>query len=1070
MRKIKELVKSIDQKVSLDIRDLRSEVIVRPNIIWDSFISKNINFGEYVFDNQKLNKFSFGRKETKNNLGTSILQGSLINNIYKSRGSTSTSTSISFKENEIRADFLCFIMSLFIDYNDTKHYKIDTITNDLDFLFDDFIGDIEDVEVKNYFNLLKDAPCFDFFFQNLNYIVDLRYKENLISQGMLSKDQINIHNNIKEASLTKGFISLEYQIFLKSVFCIKNQKGLDKLVDYYTIDIITNTITIGNIAYDKLQYKQVSIFKDQIHRAGLKHDKVVSTGSIQIDKSYIELMSIYDKKKMKNNNVNRDSNVNLIINNKLKQVSSTKKNKENMSINKDYISKTNETMTNNTIVLHDNKINKQMENNLYEYFKSLIKAENEDLIFSFFGRKVGSNSTKEGYSNDIFNSKSKFPLSSIKHLTSPNQSQSSHESNKKLNMIGSILKSKDDNQSDWKVISSKNIYIHNHDLYFSKYIMKSKPIVEYHILFSYNTIQTASICDNCKKPNTIWDVRKEIYFEKDFKSICKFCNKPFLPYFCLIESKSSEEFVNKDWSVLYETVSKAGFRESISITPPDYIENKPKKKRYKYLPIEFICKAIRNEGAEFEYNNDNISIMKRQQYPIFQNVICLFNEYKIRCKIEEKEDSQQKTTDEGQFSFKISSLQCTSLLSYVNMINSYKTEGLSIGNNDKSTVGTGNIRLINNIMKSFNSQCRQVKKRRSIIEKEKEKEGVFKKNSVTSDKIQTYKNVNPTIILKVDYNTITSKYKYDQFEKEVLSIPNDHKKKIYGLLGEATITAKKNQTYNSNSNANSNGNNLNIDIKKSKSVSNLKQKQYSKQYIEESFSYNHYAIDEKHLNFSIIAVNNNCMKEMKDIPYETLLKNKEMKKKEFDLFKKNEKMNSLTGSIQDFVNVINEKGRRTRNSFLKINPKGNINKRYSNHLNLSSCLSINKDGNLYNKHSLTRVQPQNSFEERLFHEFDNRKTRTKADFTKTANRLYLKSKSFAYNSQISSRPFKEKTENRELNSYFLYKINNIVFNKQSSRRIDDYRVVDLFNSKRKKFEFENQNENEVKSIDNSELD
>ena len=58
--------------------------------------------------------------------------------------------------------------------------------------------------------------------------------------------------------------------------------------------------------------------------------------------------------------------------------------------------------------------------------------------------------------------------------------------------------------------------------------------------FGINIIQSISICDYCKKPNDIWDLRENLeYNKKKNLSVtkCKFCSQFFIPFFIFMKNK-----------------------------------------------------------------------------------------------------------------------------------------------------------------------------------------------------------------------------------------------------------------------------------------------------------------------------------------------------------------------------------------------------------------------------------------------------------------------------------------------------------------------------------------------------
>lgn len=1026
IKMVEHLITSLDDLLKKhDLSDIRfkmnSFIFDRTNsnnYIWDNFINKNVNYGDIIENSIPKNKLvlGFNKKETKSfKSGTS--------------GNTTVYKFYELSENLIKSEFLFFIMSLFSYYNEEKHYEYDKDTHNVYFKLDEFLEDTKDGESNRFIRAIGDNEGFDLFLQNINYVVDKKYKETLVDLGIIRKNEVIENSSIKVESIISSFEFIEYPVFLQGLNIINNihafqatshrnnnnflnnnsnnnsniennvnlnkgvispkpsnnainpnlsvtpgsksmnntsNKGgyinnnnyvkektyspkhilkhadtvqfnsiikqLEKLLDIYSFDIITNTITIGNIPYEKLPYSQSSIFNDKLHLQSLKHTRPLPYNKftfkheiINFDYNYIErvnaancyinyfeiIENIYEKpvreiilaysdrnkengnnhntktnfkhsnsntsnqiKKsnfinnhnknyihntsvnhevnnskniidnnntLKENNLqdlneesnsstqtivkfkskdkdiqasnkslihnkkiifttsNRESNnnVNLIPNNNSKSnITSKSKNKSKRSVKKTHIkkasqvsqysnimitkkpiSKKNTVFSNLNNFLSKTKIelnspfrvseqelnseisrhvgsssgnNRKLQSKIFELLKNYLKEDTKDVVFNFFGVKNSNTNNQDSYLTKNFNYwDKKFLLSNKKSMhrigASDNNSDSSKSSiskrkNKKKNYTEEVKYTNNGLNlnviSDVKMIKkekpSKEEYIEYYDNYINKYIQQSDPVMEYHINYSINIIQTAAFCDSvsCKKPNTIWDVRKEINFDKEVKTICKFCGKSFTPMFVVSEYKNEEDplslhrniynFVDKNsklsknlsllnrsndsinnnivnMGTIKENNNSADFKGNMNnyMTNNAYnrfnsnnfnnntnsnitnnvisnsnnnisnnkdltlnnfkqastinnnyklnLNNNPflninlskghRLNKVKYLPIDYICGAVFIDSTEGDLRSENVSVLKRQQQPVFLNVLNLFFENKIRMKI-----------------------------------------------------------------------------------------------------------------------------------------------------------------------------------------------------------------------------------------------------------------------------------------------------------------------------------------------------------------------------------------------------------------------------------------------------
>lgn len=1002
-KRIDELVKVLSQKIPDEIRELRQELYSEPGYIWDNFSSKSLNYGD-CFENAKSNykMVSLLKNNTKlvstpstNNVQAAQNQFGIGSKLFKAGQSSQQ-----FKESEIRSEFLSFIFYLFQDYSDTKHYKEDPETNDLDFVFEDFLADCKDDEVRNYLTLFSDSPCFDFFYQNLSHIVDLRHKNTLVEKGVISSEDVMINRNIKKASLKPGFENLDYQIFLKCIYSLKYNKPLDKIVDYYTTEIIVNTLSIGNLNYELLPYKQVSIFKDFLHSTSIKHSTAVSWDSIIFDKKIIDAGNEdndHDKRKAKSKGKIQTGNLS----------KPAKRDKSDMNM-----SKHNETLESKTL--------RNRQNKLFDSFKSILKSDGKDIILKFFSKKLTTTSI------DFFSSTTKKFMGRTLIKSSPNHSNSEMSDNTKKQRKTMIPKPKDEVVEMKIATRTKQQYIEIYDKHFFTQSLKSKPIIEYHIAYSFNVLQTVSFCENssCKRPSTIWDIRRDCILDKDCKYTCKYCSKPSSASFIVLEQRSGDEFVSREWSILCEDSLK--FSRDFSTNA---LDNKPKMKKFKYIPIEYLVYDTKDD------NSSHINYDNKRQFEMMINILNLFYEYKIRCTLEDQ--------------FKPSEVRCQSLISYYNAILSGEdtTRRRVINEHRKSKILASEIDVFstdslkgqqNNAIKQLNN----ILKETDIKYKTKSK-SMKKLRQTTSQRtpVVAYTEVKPKMVVKLNLDSLVEPFKYSRLLKDLKRIPTNHKEVLKMKLGEFIDTPDKD-------------------------------KRQSSSHKKETSRYLHTAIDEKYNNFEIIAINS----ENSELP-NTMLRSQS--NKSFDLYSKLDsdcsRVKNWKISLQDYLMNVESKGRQYKKSLnmLKQNKSkekvsqgestviyrtkaskrlvtGESLKRTSSILNTKGTEALSKNFKI-----------ENSFEQRVFDQLDGRKskqinTNPSAFFT-------------TYRSS-STNPFNPKKEMREITP-FLSELGKIMYNKYNSRKITDYRVVKAYEkiSKRQQTlldenkieDFDMENDNEV---------
>ena len=304
---------------------------------------------------------------------------------------------------KIRSIFFNFILELFENYDEKKYYSIDLENYHKNFLIDKFIEESNE-DIKPFLNYLKEQPTFDIFIQNLNHIVDQKYKINIQKNFNMNNYNININPALNEKSLIHNF-EFTYNIFIK---CLELKKENNLNFENYFLLNINHCISVENpkLYTENFSYFQKNIFEDKINEKYILNQPTNihnNTKNLNLEYFNINLNKINDNINMFNNieNINNSENIDYDENNNLNNKNSYLKIinifKEeilknykffnlffqidsNKEIN--YYLKTKEINYENNLNLNDNKNNNIISKNKYlknleDLYKTLNYNNNE---------------------------------------------------------------------------------------------------------------------------------------------------------------------------------------------------------------------------------------------------------------------------------------------------------------------------------------------------------------------------------------------------------------------------------------------------------------------------------------------------------------------------------------------------------------------------------------------------------------------------------------------------------------------------------------------------------------------
>ena len=381
----------------------------------------------------------------------------------------------------IRGLFFNFMLDFFENYDEKKHYILsDEESQNKTFDFEKFIED-SSKDIQPFLKYLRDQPIFDVFIQNINHIVDQKHKIEIKKISFKHQNlQIKINPEIREKSLIKEFESI-YKIFITGLERKKNGKSLE----YLFKNNIYHSISIKSPPLEILNYNQNNIFIDPLDENAIKNEKL-NLNDYKIEFNLLDL-NLDNQKGLITNIFNREYNE-IIKNNSLKK-------NEPIKINEIINRISSETFSDkkyDPIIYEFNEMIKKYEKQLIGFYK--FNCEPEELLNykKYLKFNYQSNQQKE---------------------ISINQNKKEYLSN--LNSILNLINSQKNR------ISEKSEFLCN---------------------FGINIIQSISICDYCKKPNDIWDLRENLEYKKNLSvTKCKFCSQFFIPYFYIYEEQNSNK-------------------------------------------------------------------------------------------------------------------------------------------------------------------------------------------------------------------------------------------------------------------------------------------------------------------------------------------------------------------------------------------------------------------------------------------------------------------------------------------------------------------------------------------------
>ena len=300
---------------------------------------------------------------------------------------------------KIRSIFFNFILELFENYDENKYYSIDLENYHKNFLLDKFIEESKE-DIKPFLRYLKEQPTFDIFIQNLNHIVDQKYKNNILKNNNENiNNNININPSLNEKSLINNFEYI-YEIFNKCLELKKNNNL--NFESYFTLNI-NHCISVQNpkLYTENFNYLQNNIFEDKINEKYiLNHLSNIHNNSKNLNFVYFDInlkkindnINIFNNIENINNSENFDLEENVNLNDKnlyLKIINIFKEEilknykifnlfyqiESNKEIN--YYLKTKEINYENSHKLNDNKNNNILSKNKYlKNFENLYKILN----------------------------------------------------------------------------------------------------------------------------------------------------------------------------------------------------------------------------------------------------------------------------------------------------------------------------------------------------------------------------------------------------------------------------------------------------------------------------------------------------------------------------------------------------------------------------------------------------------------------------------------------------------------------------------------------------------------------
>jgi hypothetical protein len=494
-------------------------------------------------------------------------------------------------------------------------------------------------------------------------------------------------------------------------------------------------------------------------------------------------------------------------------------------------------------VLNNSELVKMYFGFILSKLRSLINKKNEAILTSTVTatnnpNNILTNTTE--YFNPLTRERENSILTTNNHLLTQNNLTSLNALNAtnattSLNLLKNLKNFK---REAFYNLTEKEDYIKNFNSFYETYIKdKTNPMVEFHISFGVNFLTTISICDICKRPNTIWDIRKEIIFSKgkrESKTRCKFCENFFVPFFYILEEVNDSEEddggkgnynnINKrkSFNVIKNSNQNqiqnrsfdenkeethinvvndfnSNFEKNENLNFVDKTKNK-KLRKIEYMSFEHIMTSYYDwdNDANFDKNISPLNRTKKFPYNLFYNICLLMGEIKIRINDKSK------------------MIEVFTLESYMKR-HMKKDEGCVINSNENFINNNNNVHTLqssDNVMKVFRDNYLR-KKKELDEEKRKQMRSIYnffpkKKKDMTKNKM---------VNIKFDLKDLMTEEKFNEFQKDLGEIPQFNKKNV--VKGVMSTRESKNTTGN-NGTANvspfkiaqsyDNPNNFNYDI------------------------------------------------------------------------------------------------------------------------------------------------------------------------------------------------------------------------------------------------------------------
>jgi hypothetical protein len=664
-------------------------------------------------------------------------------------------------------------------------------------------------------------------FEKLPYVQNNIFIDPMHEEGINHSESLML-NNVK---LDFGFMNYELKLqnefygnLLKDELNYIKSKAEECLKDNDKDDFTSNKLNTKN------NIKKSSGNKDNTlaHNHKHKNDKESKTSNITKDQNFPVTNPNNEKYSKSHKNresklptFNRESNCNNVpptttINN------SNSKEKDLLNILRSITYEMNVknplTLEFKNYVLSNTELVKMYFGFILSKLRNLINKKNEALISNTVGI---NNQGYQGYQgeNPILitrerdtsflttnnNFMSGANLTSLNALNATNATTS-------LNLLRNLKNFK---REAFYNLTDKEDYIKNFNSFYDDYIKdKTNPMVEFHISFGLNFLTTISICDICKRPNTIWDIRKEMIFSKgkrESKTRCKFCENFFVPFFYILEEVNNVEFEedeaknlnsfphgqvinkrksgninqnqnqfefdeNKDEMHLINDFGSISEKNEKNFNlHADSTQNK-KLRKIEYMSFEHLMASYYDwdNDTNFDKNISPLNRTKKFPYNLFYNICLLMGEIKIR--INDKSKIVEIFTLESYMKRHVKKDDAFGIVNPNENINYQQGAGLPSSSSD-------------NVMKIFRDNYLK-KKKELDEEKRKQMRSLYnffpkKKKDMTKNKM---------VNIKFDLKDLMTEEKFNEFQKDLGDIPQFNKKNV--VRGVLSTRDSKNTTGN----------------------------------------------------------------------------------------------------------------------------------------------------------------------------------------------------------------------------------------------------------------------------------